>query len=154
MMNSWARKKYNLQAPSLREPFFMEGEYMMFEIKVEAEFEAAHRIAGYPGKCDRLHGHSWRVQVRVVGRELDELGMLVDFKKIKSSLRELLETLDHRFLNELPPFSAGVNPTAENIARHIYDSLRECPVLQGKARLKCIEVWESPKSSVVYSEDE
>ena len=126
----------------------------MFEIKVSAEFEAAHRIAGYPGKCDRLHGHSWTVQARIVGSELDELGMLVYFKKIKGALRELLETLDHQFLNELAPFSAGLNPTAENIARYIYDSLAECPALQGKARLKCIEVWESPKSSVVYSKDE
>lgn len=126
----------------------------MFEIKVEAEFEAAHRIAGYPGKCDRLHGHSWTVQARAVGHELDELGMLVDFKKIKGALRALLETLDHQFLNELPPFSAGLNPTAENIARYIYESLEQEPSLQGKARLKAVEVWESPKSSVVYSKDE
>ena len=63
----------------------------MFEIHVSAEFEAAHRVAGYPGKCDRLHGHSWTVEAVVAGDKLDELGMLVDFKLVKGKLRELLE---------------------------------------------------------------
>ena len=95
----------------------------MFEIKVSAEFEAAHRIAGYKGKCDRLHGHSWTVEAAVTGTRLDELGMLVDFKLVKGRLRELLETLDHMFLNDLEPFSAGINPTAENIAKYIYSEM-------------------------------
>ena len=68
----------------------------MFEIKVNAEFEAAHRIAGYPGKCDRLHGHSWTVEISAVGNELDELGMLVDFKKVKQAAMEILDRMDHQ----------------------------------------------------------
>lgn len=125
----------------------------MFEIKVSAEFEAAHRIAGYKGKCDRLHGHSWTVEAAVTGTRLDELGMLVDFKLVKGRLRELLETLDHMFLNDLEPFSAGINPTAENIAKYIYSEMAKAEFLTENIKLKHIQVWESPKSSVIYTED-
>ena len=125
----------------------------MFEIKVSAEFEAAHRIAGYKGKCDRLHGHSWTVEAAVTGTRLDELGMLVDFKLVKGRLRELLETLDHMFLNDLEPFSAGINPTAENIAKYIYSEMAKAEFLNEDIKLKHIQVWESPKSSVIYTED-
>ena len=125
----------------------------MFEIKVSAEFEAAHRIAGYKVKCDRLHGHSWTVEAAVTGTRLDELGMLVDFKLVKGRLRELLETLDHMFLNDLEPFSAGINPTAENIAKYIYSEMAKAEFLTEDIKLKHIQVWESPKSSVIYTED-
>ena len=125
----------------------------MFEIKVSAEFEAAHRIAGYKGKCDRLHGHSWTGEAAVTGTRLDELGMLVDFKLVKGRLRELLETLDHMFLNDLEPFSAGINPTAENIAKYIYSEMAKAEFLTEDIKLKHIQVWESPKSSVIYTED-
>lgn len=126
----------------------------MFEIKVKTEFEAAHRIVGYPGKCNRLHGHNWVVEVNAMGYELDDLGMLVDFKEIKHYVLHFLDNLDHRYLNELPAFSAGVNPTAENIARYIYQELEHSQIFAGKAQLKSICVWESPKSSVTYSKDE
>lgn len=125
----------------------------MFEIKVSAEFEAAHRVAGYPGKCDRLHGHSWVVEASVTGHKLDELGMLVDFKLVKGYLRDLLEELDHRLLNELPAFADGKNPTAENIAKHIYDEMKKADFFNDDVKLKYIQVWESPKSSVIYTED-
>lgn len=124
----------------------------MFEIKVSAEFEAAHRIAGYPGKCDRLHGHSWTVEASVIGSKLDELGMLVDFKLVKGYLRDLLETLDHRMLNELEPFKT-VNPTAENIAKFLYDEMKKADFFNDDVQLKYMQVWESPKSSVIYTED-
>lgn len=124
----------------------------MFEIKVSAEFEAAHRVAGYPGKCDRLHGHSWVVEVSVIGSKLDNLGMLVDFKLVKGRLRELLETLDHRMLNELPAFE-NINPTAENIAQYVYNEMKKAEFFNDNAKLKYIQVWESPKSSVIYTED-
>lgn len=124
----------------------------MFEIKVSAEFEAAHRVAGYPGKCDRLHGHSWVVEASVIGSKLDDLGMLVDFKLVKGRLRELLETLDHRMLNELPAFE-NINPTAENIAQYVYNEMKKAEFFNDNAKLKYIQVWESPKSSVIYTED-
>ena len=124
----------------------------MFEIKVSAEFEAAHRVAGYPGKCDRLNGHSWVVEASVIGSKLDNLGMLVDFKLVKGRLRELLETLDHRMLNELPAFE-NINPTAENIAQYVYNEMKKAEFFNDNAKLKYIQVWESPKSSVIYTED-
>ena len=126
----------------------------MFEIHVSAEFEAAHRVAGYPGKCDRLHGHSWTVEAVVKGEKLDTLGMLVDFKLVKGKLRELLETLDHRMLNELPAFADGKNPTAENIAMYIYSEMAGSEFFRSMPHVQLaeIKVWESPKSYVVYSE--
>ncbi|WP_297966212.1 6-carboxytetrahydropterin synthase QueD [uncultured Anaerovibrio sp.] len=125
----------------------------MFEIHVSAEFEAAHRVAGYNGKCDRLHGHSWTVEAAVVGERLDKLGMLVDFKVVKGRLRELLEALDHQYLNELPAFADGHNPTAEHLAQYIYEEMARAEFFNNNVRLKHIQVWESPKSSVIYSLD-
>lgn len=126
----------------------------MFEIKVKTEFEAAHRIEGYKGKCNRLHGHSWVVEICAAGKKLDELGMLVDFKEVKHAANEILDVMDHQYLNELPAFQNGYNPTAEHIAKYVYDALAEHAVFQGNAKLQSIRVWESPKSSVVYSRDE
>ena len=125
----------------------------MFEIHVSAEFEAAHRVAGYPGKCDRLHGHSWTVEAVVAGDKLDELGMLVDFKTVKKALNNVLDRYDHRFLNELVPFNTGVNPTAENLARIIFTELEDNEVFTAEVQLAAITVFESPKSSVTYTKD-
>ncbi len=126
----------------------------MFEIKVKTEFEAAHRIDGYKGKCNRLHGHNWVVEICASGRQLDELGMLVDFKAVKHAANEILDTLDHQYLNELPAFQNGYNPTAEHIAKYVYDALAGHVIFQGNAQLRSVRVWESPKSSVVYSQNE
>ncbi|MBQ1875992.1 MAG: 6-carboxytetrahydropterin synthase QueD [Selenomonas sp.] len=125
----------------------------MYKLKVEGAFEAAHQVIGYPGKCARLHGHNWVVEAEVCGKELDELGMLVDFKVVKKALGDVLDRFDHRFLNELKPFSDGVNPTAENLARIIYGELSEASICQGTVHLAAVTVFESPKSSVTYSED-
>jgi len=125
----------------------------MFRIQVKEEFEAAHRIAGYPGKCDRLHGHSWIVEATVSGKELDSLGMLVDFKSVKKELKAVLDHMDHRYLNELPPFCDGRNPTAENLAKHVYEELAGSGIFRGNARLDSICVWESPHSSAAYEPD-
>lgn len=96
----------------------------MYELTVQTEFSAAHALRGYPGKCARLHGHNFKVEVTVCGAELDELGMLVDFQTIKARLREITEAFDHRILNDLPPF-AKQNPTAENLARYLYEQMRD-----------------------------
>lgn len=126
----------------------------MFEIKVEAEFEAAHRIVNYPGKCDRLHGHNWKVEMKIIGKVLDDLGMLIDFKEAKAALKEATDELDHRFLNELEPFCT-MNPTAENIAQYIYDKLKKHDLFQtAPVHLAAVCVWESPRACVTYSEDD
>ena len=125
----------------------------MYTLKVEGAFEAAHNLNGYPGKCAHLHGHNWVVEAVVKGRELDELGMLVDFKDIKQTLKDILERFDHHYLNELAPFKDGVNPTAENLARIIFEELAGNEIFKRDSVLAAITVFESPKSSVTYTKD-
>ncbi len=121
----------------------------MFELSVQSDFGAAHRICGYPGKCDRLHGHNWQVEAAVSGEALDELGMLIDFKLLKSALNEILDGLDHYYLNELAPFKEQ-NPSAENIARYIFLQLEEDERLKGKCHVSYVKVWETAKSAALY----
>lgn len=126
----------------------------MYTLRVEGAFEAAHRVVNYPGKCDRLHGHNWVVEATFQGTELDALGMLIDFKIAKKALAEVLDEFDHYYLNDLPPFHDGVNPTAENLARIIFERLAMCEaVAASPAELTALTVWESPKSSVTYTKD-
>ena len=117
----------------------------MYEIEVKSAFEAAHYIRNYPGKCARLHGHNWTVAAIVRGNDLDDLGMLIDFKVLKGELNRVLEEFDHSFLNEHETFAKD-NPTAENLARIIFERLNES--LGGK--LYAVRVHESPNSSVTY----
>ena len=125
----------------------------MFELTIIEEFEAAHRLPDYEGKCCRLHGHNWKVEAIVRGTELDELGMLVDFKAIKNALKGVLDRFDHRFLNELEPFAAGINPTAENLARIIFEELAKSDAFVRDSELFAITVYETPTSSVTYTRD-
>lgn len=125
----------------------------MYTLKVDGAFEAAHNLNGYPGKCAQLHGHNWVVEAVVKGRELDELGMLVDFKVIKKALKNTLERFDHRYLNELEPFKEGLNPTAENLSRIIFEEMEGNEVFQRDSQLAAVTVFESPKSSVTYTKD-
>lgn len=125
----------------------------MYTLKVEGAFEAAHQLPDYPGKCARLHGHNWVVEAVVKGRELDKLGMLVDFKTVKKALNNVLDRYDHRFLNELVPFNTGVNPTAENLARIIFTELEDNEAFTAEVQVAAVTVFESPKSSVTYTKD-
>jgi 6-pyruvoyltetrahydropterin/6-carboxytetrahydropterin synthase len=118
----------------------------MFEIFVEHTFAAAHALRNYKGKCENVHGHNYRVQVGLEGSELDETGLLFDFAELKKRLRATSEYLDHQFINELKPFD-HVNPSAENIARFIYDEIqRELKT----ASLAYVRVWETDTSCAVY----
>ena len=123
----------------------------MYEIEVRAAFEAAHCLDGYDGKCARLHGHNWEVVAIVRGENLDALGMLIDFKIVKAELKKVLDEFDHRFLNDLEPFAAE-NPTAENIARKIFERLKSSELFNGSTKLHGVKVCESPNSSVTYYE--
>jgi len=126
----------------------------MYTLRVEGAFEAAHRVVDYPGKCDRLHGHNWVVEAAFRGTQLDDLGMLIDFKVAKKALAAVLDDYDHYYLNDIPPFSEGVNPTAENLARIIYERAAAGRERAGTgAELAALTVWESPKSSVTYTKD-
>ena len=124
----------------------------MFELVVNGAFEAAHRLVDYPGKCNRLHGHSWTVELSVVGNKLNKIGMVADFKTLKTLLMEVLDDMDHQYLNELSQFKE-INPTAENLAQYIYNTLKQKEIFDGTVKLNYVKVWESPKSAVIYRED-
>lgn len=122
----------------------------MYELTVRSEFEAAHKIKNYPGKCARLHGHNWIVEAIVKGSELNDLGILIDFKILKAELNKVLNEFDHQYLNELK-FFADKNPTAENLAKTIFEQLAESEIFAGSTKLFAVKVYESPKSCVTYS---
>ncbi len=121
----------------------------MFEVRVEAAFSAAHFLQDYHGKCERLHGHNYKVYAHVRGSELDAGGMLLDFSELKKALRSVCEELDHRNLNDFPFFKQ--NPSAERIAMYLYEGIiRQLPELKnadgGDARLYAIDVFETDTS--------
>lgn len=119
----------------------------MYYLRVEDDFASAHQLREYRGKCENLHGHNWRVMIRVKGERLDATGMLMDFGILKKLLKQTLDTLDHKFLNETPPFDQ-VNPTSENIAEFLYDFLgRQLP---DGVRMHDVTVWESEKCAAIY----
>jgi 6-pyruvoyltetrahydropterin/6-carboxytetrahydropterin synthase len=122
----------------------------VYEVTVEASFAAAHRLRGYEGACERLHGHNYRVVVAVRAEEVGPVGMLIDFKILKGELGKVIDVLDHHCLNDdIPDFAPGtVNPTAENIARWVFERLAESlPPETPPAR---VTVWESEKSAATY----
>ncbi|QDR80642.1 6-carboxytetrahydropterin synthase QueD [Sporomusa termitida] len=121
----------------------------MYDLTIIAEFEAAHQLPDYPGKCCRLHGHNWKVEVTVYGHELNQLGMVMDFKELKAEVGKVIDNLDHYFLNDLPEFES-VPPTAEHIAKYIYDTLAANPAFQHSIKVRSVQIWESPRSAVKY----
>lgn len=123
----------------------------MFELTVEVPFSAAHCIRDHPGRCAGLHGHNYRVIVTVAGDELDGQGMIIDFGALKEICRQVIDPLDHTFLNEVPAF-AEANPTAENLARHIYQGVegKLARTGTGRVRIDSVAVYESDRSSATY----
>ena len=119
----------------------------MYELSVRDHFDAAHSLRGYPGECRRLHGHTWDVEVTVAGEKLDEIGIVYDFKLLKDDLRAVLDDYDHVFLDEVPPFDT-LNPTAENLARIVYERLAAS--VDPAVRVREVAVWESPIAKLVY----
>ena len=123
----------------------------MFEISVDEEFDAAHYLRGYQGKCEALHGHRYRVRVTLACEGLNDIGLAYDFTVLKGHLRELLEKYDHTCLNDVPPFDE-LNASAENVAVMVSERLKSKIAAPGVA-LKQVEVWESPNSRVTYRPD-
>ena len=120
----------------------------MYELRVKTDFAAAHRLTLVGHKCENLHGHNWKVEVCLKGDTLDEGGVLMDFGIIKKNLREIMEELDHKFLNELELFS-NCPPSSENIARIIAHKLAAA-VNTEAARVYSVTAWESDNSSATY----
>lgn len=118
----------------------------MYKIKIKTDFSAAHNLKDYHGKCEHLHGHNWIVEARFVYDSLGKDGMAIDFKEAKSLVNDAIEKLDHAYLNELEALK-DINPTSENIAKLIYDSVKK-----KNGNLKSISVWENADSCATYSE--
>ncbi|MDJ0883750.1 MAG: 6-carboxytetrahydropterin synthase QueD [Desulfobacterales bacterium] len=121
----------------------------MFELRVVTGFAAAHRLTMVGEKCENLHGHNWKVEVYVRGRELDEGGVLVDFGIIKAHVRDLMKTLDHKFLNDLEFFQNGTPPSSENIARYVAEGLTARLAMTAVA-VSRVTAWESDNAAATY----
>lgn len=134
----------------------------MFEVRVEADFSAAHFLRDYNGKCENLHGHNYKVFAHVRGKNLNEGGMLMDFSRLKNALRTVCKKLDHTNLNDMEIFNQ--NPSAERIAMFIYDSvIEECKKIgedlsydkqKTSPVLYCVDVFETETSRARYRADE
>jgi 6-pyruvoyltetrahydropterin/6-carboxytetrahydropterin synthase len=120
----------------------------MYEISVEKHFDAAHYLRGYRGKCEAMHGHRYRVVVKIAAAKLDDIGLAYDFTDLKRYLKEILNRFDHTCLNDVTPFDK-MNPSAENIAATIYNELKERLAAE-PVTLTAVEAWESPEQGVAY----
>jgi 6-pyruvoyltetrahydropterin/6-carboxytetrahydropterin synthase len=122
----------------------------MYRLKIITSFAAAHCLSNYQGDCENLHGHNWKVEVMVTAGELDKAGLGIDFKILKRETNLLLKTLDHKYLNELPPF-LDTSPSSENLARYIYAEL-SLKLNNDNVKVETITVWESDFASASYYE--
>lgn len=122
----------------------------LYTLKVLADFASAHTLRGYPGACSRMHGHNWKIEAEVEASVLDDIGMAIDFKVIKREVRDIAETLDHEYLNDLEPFRE-INPTAEHIARYFFQILAK-RLNNERIRVSGLTIWETDRACVRYSE--
>lgn len=121
----------------------------MFELKVVTRFAAAHQLKMVAEKCENLHGHNWKIEVYVTGETLNNAGVLIDFGEIKKYIREIMERLDHCFLNELDFFNDGNPPSSENIAMYVAKELQE-KIGDSPARVSRVAAWESEDACATY----
>jgi 6-pyruvoyltetrahydropterin/6-carboxytetrahydropterin synthase len=119
----------------------------LFEVTVDDWFAAAHQLRLLDGSLEPLHGHNWRVRVTCRGERLDGMGVLLDFTRLRPALREILQAMHDRNLNDLPAFGAR-NPSAEHVAMHIAERIAAIPELS--SLLWCIEVEEAPGCTARY----
>jgi 6-pyruvoyltetrahydropterin/6-carboxytetrahydropterin synthase len=124
----------------------------MFEVMIERNFSSAHQLRGYRGKCENLHGHNYRIEIYARGRELDNIGLLVDFVELKAAADEIVNYLDHRNINELPPFDEELNPSAENLARYILERV-SAQVGDERVQVYKVRCFETPTSVATYQLD-
>lgn len=120
----------------------------MYEVTIKKSFAAAHILKEIGGKCEDLHGHNFLVEVTVAGETLNSEDLLIDFRDLKGWTNEIIEELDHKYLNEVGAFRQ-VNPSSERVAKHIHDRLAP-KVEAAKFRVVCVTVWESDNARVAY----
>jgi len=121
----------------------------MFEVTIEETFAAGHALRNYHGRCENVHGHNYRCHVTIEGRELNSIGLLVDFVELKKVVHAVLDRMDHQWLNDLPPFDA-INPSAENMAKHIYDEVSGGLNDKEGLRVASVRLWETDTASATY----
>jgi 6-pyruvoyltetrahydropterin/6-carboxytetrahydropterin synthase len=120
----------------------------MYEVTTEASFSGAHKLHDYNGPCENLHGHNWLVKAAVRCDKLDSVGIGIDFKVLKSALRETLEAFDHKDLNDVfDPLH--LNPSSENIAKYVFEKLEE-KLVNPEVTVHRVEVFETPGNSASY----
>jgi 6-pyruvoyltetrahydropterin/6-carboxytetrahydropterin synthase len=120
----------------------------MFEISVEYTFAAGHALRSYKGKCENVHGHNYKVRVTLAGDKLNAAGLLMDFVDLRAEIKALTEKLDHRFLNDIPPFDQ-LNPSAENLAKYICEGIEPQARNQG-LQVHGVTVWETDTTFATY----
>ncbi len=121
----------------------------MYELRVITQFAAAHQLRIFGGKCEKLHGHNWRIEVSLAGNKLNDGGLLIDFREVKEATDGILEELDHSFLNELPQFE-GQSPSSENIAAYVFEKLSS-KLNNKRIRVTKVTAWESDSAGATYS---
>jgi 6-pyruvoyltetrahydropterin/6-carboxytetrahydropterin synthase len=122
----------------------------MYELKVITDFAAAHQLRNFKGKCEKLHGHNWRIEVVLSGDRLNEAGLLIDFKDVKTAANRILEDLDHSYLNDLPQFK-DENPSSENIAAYLFQRLSS-ELNNSHLKVTKVTAWESDSACASYGE--
>lgn len=120
----------------------------MYEVTIIKSFSAAHLLAEIGGKCEELHGHNFKVEITASAEGLNSNGLLIDFRFLKKILGDILEDIDHKYLNSLTSFS-GINPSAENIARYIFEKMEE-KVKSSGVNMVRVKIWESENAAVTY----
>ena len=120
-----------------------------YEVMIERDFSSAHQLRGYKGKCENLHGHNYKLEIYAKGEELNSIGLLIDFVELKKAADEIVKYLDHRNLNELPPFDEELNPSAENIARYVLEYLNS-RVGDERVQVHKVRCFETPTSVATY----
>jgi len=121
----------------------------MYELKIVTRFAAAHQLRMVASKCENLHGHNWKIEVCVRGKALDQSGVVMDFGVIKAHVREIIQRLDHCFLNELEWFGGQRPPSSENIARFIAEQLAE-QLADAPVQVASVSAWESDDACATY----
>ncbi len=124
-----------------------------FEVMIERHFSSAHQLRGYKGKCENLHGHNYKIEIYARGRELDNIGLLVDFGELKAAADEVVQYLDHRNINDLPPFDEELNPSAENLARYFLERIAS-RFAEERVQVYKVRCFETPTSVATYQVDD
>lgn len=120
-----------------------------YEVMIERNFSSAHQLRGYKGKCENLHGHNYKIEIFARGAELNNIGLLIDFGDLKKAADEVTNYLDHRNINELPPFDEELNPSAENLARFILEYIA-ARIDDDRVKVYKVRCYETPTSVATF----